>query len=130
MAQTRKSLVAAGAGRIKLGEETIPVPKPSHVLVLVTANMISPGTKLAGIGVRRAEPLDGAPRSFGYSNAGVIHALGDNVTNRCVVQRVACMGGGYVQHATYDFDMNVQPITLDSAPESAGLGRCRSTAVL
>ena len=121
--------MADGAGRINIGEETIPVPKPSHVLVPVTANTISPGTELAGIGVRRAEPLDGAPRPFD-SNAGVIHALGDNVTNRCVVQRVACMGGGYVQHATHDLDMNVQPITLDSAPESAGPGRCRPTAVL
>lgn len=45
MAQTQKSLVADGAGRIKLGEETIPVPKLNHVLVLVAANMIRPGTK-------------------------------------------------------------------------------------
>ena len=42
------------------------------------------------------------PMSLGYSSAGVIVALGKNMTGFKVGQRVACAGGGYAVHAEYN----------------------------
>ena len=101
MSGTRKVLAADGAGQISVIEESLPVAGPGEVLVRVSASMISPGTELGGVSRRRDNPSDAPPKPFGYSNAGVVEALGDGVTRLEVGQRVACMGGGYAQHATH-----------------------------
>lgn len=101
MSETRRVLAADGAGVISVIEEPRPVPEAGQVLVEVTASMISPGTELGGISRRRENPGDGPPRPFGYSNAGVVRAVGEGVTRLSVGQRVACMGGGYAQHGTH-----------------------------
>ncbi len=41
------------------------------------------------------------PMALGYSSAGTVVALGDNVQGLQVGQRVACAGGGYAIHAEY-----------------------------
>ena len=41
------------------------------------------------------------PRPFGYSNAGVVVAQGEGCEDIPLGTRVACMGGGYAQHATH-----------------------------
>src|SRR5512137_1166602 len=41
------------------------------------------------------------PIPLGYSSAGVITALGDDLQGFKVGQRVACAGGGYAVHAEY-----------------------------
>lgn len=41
------------------------------------------------------------PMELGYSSAGVIVALGEDVQTLRVGQRVACAGGGYAVHAEY-----------------------------
>ncbi len=48
------------------------------------------------------------PMALGYSSAGVIVALGKNMSGFKVGQRVACAGGGYAVHAEY----NVVPRNL------------------
>ncbi len=48
------------------------------------------------------------PMGLGYSSAGVIVALGENMAGFSVGQRVACGGGGYATHAEY----NVVPKNL------------------
>src|SRR5688572_22819570 len=42
------------------------------------------------------------PMALGYSSAGMIVALGKNMTGFKVGQRVACAGGGYATHAEYN----------------------------
>jgi predicted dehydrogenase/threonine dehydrogenase-like Zn-dependent dehydrogenase len=41
------------------------------------------------------------PMKLGYSSAGIITALGENMPGYKVGQRVACAGGGYATHAEY-----------------------------
>ena len=41
------------------------------------------------------------PMALGYSSAGTIIALGENMQGFKVGQRVACAGGGYAVHAEY-----------------------------
>lgn len=101
MSGVRRVLAADGAGRISVVEEPVPEPAPGQVLVEVKASTISPGTELGGVARRRENPGDGPPRPFGYSNAGVVAKLGEGVDRLTVGQRVACMGGGYAQHATH-----------------------------
>lgn len=48
------------------------------------------------------------PMPLGYSSAGTIITLGENVEGFKVGQRVACAGGGYAVHAEY----NIVPSTL------------------
>ena len=103
MNSTRRVLAADAAGRISVVEEDLVDVGRGRVLVEVTASMISPGTELGGISRRRENPGDGGPRPFGYSNAGVIAAVGEGVARLEVGQRVACMGGGYAQHGTHGY---------------------------
>src|SRR5512137_552894 len=42
------------------------------------------------------------PIPLGYSSAGTITALGENMEGFTVGQRVACAGGGYAVHAEYN----------------------------
>ena len=48
------------------------------------------------------------PMALGYSSAGTIVALGENMQGFILGQRVACAGGGYAVHAEY----NVVPRNL------------------
>src|SRR5215217_5449622 len=55
------------------------------------------------------------PMALGYSSAGTIVALGENMQGFKMGQRVACAGGGYAVHAEY----NVVPRNLlTSLPEN------------
>ena len=98
---TRRAAAIDGAGKISVIEEPIPQPKPGQVQIEVKASMVSPGTELGGIKGKREKPGDGPPRPFGYSNAGVVIAQGEGCEDIPIGTRVACMGGGYAQHASH-----------------------------
>lgn len=97
----RKVAAIDGRGNISVIEEPMAAPKPGQVQIEVRASMVSPGTELGGVGRRRENPSDAAPRPFGYSNAGVVIAQGAGCEDIPIGTRVACMGGGYAQHATH-----------------------------
>tara|TARA_Y100000588_G_scaffold358478_1_gene416665 strand:+ start:2709 stop:3764 length:1056 start_codon:yes stop_codon:yes gene_type:complete len=97
----RRVLTADGAGRIAVIEDEVKDPGPGEIAIEVRASMVSPGSELGRIPQRRTNPTDAAPRSFGYSNAGVITACGSGVEGLEPGVRVACMGGGYAEHATH-----------------------------
>jgi len=98
---TRRVAAKDGAGRISVIEEPIPQPKPGQVQIEVKASMVSPGTELGGIKGQRDKPGDGPPRPFGYSSAGVVIGHGEGCEDIPMGTRVACMGGGYAQHASH-----------------------------
>ena len=98
---TRKVAAIDGRGQISVIEEPVADPKPGQVLIEVRASMVSPGTELGGVKRRRENPSDASPRPFGYSNAGVVIAQGEGCEDIALGTRVACMGGGYAQHATH-----------------------------
>ena len=97
----RKVAAIDGQGNILVLEEPLAAPKPGQVQIEVAASMVSPGTELGGVKRRRENPSDAAPRPFGYSNAGVVVAQGEGCEDIPLGTRVACMGGGYAQHATH-----------------------------
>lgn len=99
--EIRKAAAIDGAGRITVIEEPMPQPKPGQVLIEVKASMVSPGTELGGVQRRRDNPTDAPARPFGYSNAGVVIAQGEGCEDIPLGTRVACMGGGYAQHASH-----------------------------
>ncbi|MFW6108404.1 MAG: zinc-binding dehydrogenase [bacterium] len=97
----RKVAAIDGKGQFHVIEEAVPEPKAGQVLVEVGASLISSGTELGGIPRRREKPTDAPPKPFGYQNAGTVIELGEGVERYQVGDRVACMGGGYAQHATH-----------------------------
>jgi len=120
-----------GAGVGVLIEEELLPPGPGQVQVEVRASLISPGTELGRVGAQREAPQDRPPRPFGYANAGVVTTVGEGVEDVSVTDPVACMGGGYAQHA----DLVNVPVNL-TAPipdgvefESAAFAHLAATAL-
>lgn len=101
MSTRRKVLTHDGAGRIAVIEDKLDDPKQGEILIEVGASMVSPGSELGRMKERRAKPTDKPQRTFGYSNAGTITARGPSVDGLELGTRVACMGGGYAEHATH-----------------------------
>ncbi len=121
--EQRKLLAIDGRGRIVVMAEPVPDPGRGQVLVEVKASMVSPGTELGGVPQRRQNPSDDAPRPFGYANAGVVIGQGGGCEDIPVGTRVACMGGGYAQHATHAC---VPRNLLVPVPESVALDHAAS----
>lgn len=93
----RKIAFLDGQRGAEVRTQSVPELQSGTVRVAVRASLISAGTELAQLRQIRqgGEPFE--PRAFGYQNCGVITALGPEVADLAVGQRVACMGGG-AQH--------------------------------
>ncbi len=98
---THRILAAkTGNGRITLIEQDIPPLKPGAVLVDVHASLVSPGTEVGGwrnFAAQRGGPAS-EPRTFGYSNAGIVREVGEGVDEFAPGDRIACVGNGYALH--------------------------------
>ena len=99
-----KVAAVCGDGRIRLIDHHLTL-RPGTVMVEVHTSLVSPGSEVGGWRglaerVENPEP-DAEPRPFGYSNAGVVLAVGDGVGRFAVGDRIACIGGGYALHAEY-----------------------------
>ncbi len=105
MTMKRKVATCGGDGAIKLVEQDVPELKRGTILVRVRASLVSPGTELKGwdsYSKKRDNPDPLAKRTpFGYSNAGVVEAVGEGVQEFKQGDRVACVGGGYALHTDY-----------------------------
>ena len=123
-------------GKPTVEDVPIPTPREGQALVKVAASLVSAGTERMMVknlvGQARSRPdlvrqvIDKAqreglvntaravfnrldqPMAPGYSSAGTIVALGENMQGFMVGQRVACAGAGFAAHAEY----NVVPRTL------------------
>jgi threonine dehydrogenase-like Zn-dependent dehydrogenase len=101
----RKVAVSGGDGHIRLIVQDMPELKPGMLALEVHASLISPGTEIGGwhrFSALRTNPDPDIPtRPFGYSNAGIVLAVGDDVEGFHVGDRVACMGMQYGLHTDY-----------------------------
>ncbi len=100
--ETRKVAARFGDGHIRLIEDKVPDLKAGAIVVSVEASLVSPGTEVGGWRKLRAQRENpdktSSPTPFGYSNAGVVLAVGEGVTRFKAGDRVACIGGGYALH--------------------------------
>jgi threonine dehydrogenase-like Zn-dependent dehydrogenase len=111
----RKVATVCGDGHLRVIEQAAPELRHGTVLVDVHASLVSPGTELNGwrsLAEKRRNPDAGAaPRPFGYSNAGIVRAVGEGVTEFKPGSRVVCIGAGYALHT----DLAVVPHNLCAA---------------
>jgi threonine dehydrogenase-like Zn-dependent dehydrogenase len=84
----------AGVGNIAIADEPVPEIGPRQVLVRNRRTLISRGSE---IGRRYLNPDEVDPATMGYSAAGVIEAVGDDVSEFAAGQRVAVVA----PHAEY-----------------------------
>ncbi|RKX35699.1 MAG: hypothetical protein DRP71_02855 [Verrucomicrobia bacterium] len=103
---TREVIAVHGDGQLRRIRQPMPELKPGTVLIAVGGSLVSPGSELSG-GWRALRTLqespgkDTEPKPFGYSNSGVVVAVGEGVTRFSPGDRVAAIGGGKAQHANF-----------------------------
>ncbi|PZC43368.1 MAG: NADPH:quinone reductase [Chloroflexi bacterium] len=100
-------------GHIRLIEQDVPELRPGSIAVDVRASSVSPGSELSAnrdqrevkggwrsLAEQGRSPQAGSEpgRARGYSNAGIVIAVGEGVTRFQPGDRVACIGGGYAVH--------------------------------
>ena len=88
--------IGARNGKVAIFETEIPQAKPGYVLIKTSYSAISPGTEITMMGNSKGDIVP-----LGYSAAGVIEAVGENVEGYQKGDRVACYGAPYVYHAEY-----------------------------
>lgn len=99
---SNKAILFTAPAVAELVDEEMPILKDDEVLVKIERSTVSAGTERANlVGDANVRP-DGSfvpfPRRSGYSTAGVVCAVGKNVTTRKVGDRVAC---SWTVHARY-----------------------------
>ena len=110
---TRRVAAWFDDGHIRLIEQDVPDLVPGSIAVDVRASSVSPGSELGwnqdrrevrggwrSLAERERTPeAGGEPRaSRGYSNSGIVIAVGEGVTRFKPGDRVACIGIGYAVH--------------------------------
>jgi threonine dehydrogenase-like Zn-dependent dehydrogenase len=104
--QTREVIAVHGNGQLRRIKQAMPKLKPGTVLIYVGGSLVSPGSELGG-GWRALRSLqenpvvDRPPKPIGYSNSGVVAAVGEGVTRFQPGDRVAAIGAGKAMHADF-----------------------------
>jgi len=103
---TREIIAVHGDGHLRRITEPLPELRPGTVLIAVGASLVSPGSELKGgwralRAIQEAPPTDAPPKPIGYSNAGVVIAVGEGVTRFSVGERVAAIGAGKARHTDF-----------------------------
>lgn len=91
MARFAQYAELGGPEVIHIVERETPTPGPDRVLVEIRAAGVNPFDTKVRSGTRTSEPL-AAPRGVGYDGAGVITAVGDDVTGWSVGDEVIVRG--------------------------------------
>lgn len=98
MSDTRRCVLIHGDGSLTVGEQPMPEMGPKEILMKTAVSLISAGTETAGIKGLRANPREAQPRTTGYSTAGTVIAIGDEVTDFAVGDRIIGMAGECYNH--------------------------------
>ncbi|MGC9317746.1 MAG: zinc-dependent alcohol dehydrogenase [Armatimonadota bacterium] len=100
--ETRRAVMIHGDGSVSVEEVPMPELGPKEVVVETAVSLISAGTECGGLARRRENPTEAEPRMTGYSTAGTIVAVGEEVTEFEVGQRVIGMAGECYNHCDYN----------------------------
>jgi 2-desacetyl-2-hydroxyethyl bacteriochlorophyllide A dehydrogenase len=103
MSLTGQRVVFPARGEIAIESYPIPDPGPRQVLVRTVRTAISAGTELTGL--LGANARSRFPAYPGYSNAGVVEAVGEGVSEFRVGDRVLSMGR-HQTHVLLDLSPN------------------------
>ncbi len=98
MPQTRRCVLIHGDGSLTVGEQPLPEMGPKEILMKTAVSLISAGTETAGIKHLRAHPREAEPHVTGYSTAGTVIAVGSEVTEFAVGDRIIGMAGECYHH--------------------------------
>jgi predicted dehydrogenase len=104
LVRTVRSLVSAGTEKmiVDLARKSL-LAKARARPDLVRKVVRTARTQGVANALRKAQAKLDTPIPLGYSCAGVVVALGDNISEYRVGDRVACAGAGYANHAEYNF---------------------------
>ncbi len=117
-----------GNGTVEAVEQDVPELKENSVLVKIHASLISPGTEMNGVRLRREKPVKDGDYVFGYSSAGEIVEVKGDCKGLKVGQRVGCLTGGHVSLAVVPVNLAV-PIPDDMTYEQATFLSLAATAL-
>jgi 2-desacetyl-2-hydroxyethyl bacteriochlorophyllide A dehydrogenase len=103
-----RRLVFSGPGRAELQPFVVPTPGPRQVLVRTLRTLVSAGTEIKSyVGAKHGTGPGRYPRFPGYCHVGVVDAVGADVEEIAVDDRVATHGG----HASHVLvDLSPQPV--------------------
>lgn len=118
-----KSIIFPKVNEVVLEEHPLPELGENDVLVKMACTAISAGTERASLnGETETDALGGTvtwPRSGGYSGAGIVHRVGENVENVKVGDRVAVMASHHssycVLNKSFVFKIPFDDISLEEA---------------
>ncbi len=100
--ESRRIVLIHGDGSLTVEEQPLPEMGPKEILMKTATSLISAGTETGGLKGRRANPVEAEPRPTGYSTAGTVVAIGDEVTDYAVGDRIIGMAGECYHHADYN----------------------------
>ena len=96
-----KRLVLTPAGEIEIEEFEVPSPAANQVLVRIQTTQVSAGSEMNGVRRRRlanpAEQSTCAPMGLGYTAIGMVEAVGTEIDQVVVGDRVLC-GSNHATH--------------------------------
>jgi len=99
---SRRAVMIHGDGTITVEDQPLPELGPKEVLVKTAVSLISAGTETGGVKRARVNPSDHEPRTTGYCTAGTIIAIGSEVTQFEVGQRIIGMAGECYNHCNFN----------------------------
>ncbi len=100
--ETRIAAGVTANGEVVAREVELAPLKPNEARIRVHASLISPGTEMNLVKMRRETPDPKAEFTvFGYANAGEIIKVSGDCRDFKPGMRVACMGSGAANHANY-----------------------------
>ena len=96
MSQIGKRLVLRPDGQLQVEHMEVPTPGPDQILVRIQTTQVSAGSEINGVRQRRlaspAEQSGFAPAGLGYTAIGTVDAVGNQISEFAVGDRVLCSG--------------------------------------
>ena len=96
MSQTGKRLVLQPNGQLQIESMGVPTPGPDQIRVQIQTTQVSAGSEINGVRQRRlaspAERSGFAPAGLGYTAIGTVDAVGNQISDFAVGDRVLCSG--------------------------------------